>query len=151
MKNTREVLLEVIKDVLERFAFMFTEAEEGASASVGTDDGLRATIEFRGKYSGILTLMAPRGLCGEMAANVLGIEAEQIGETAGEDTLRELLNIICGTVTWSLYGDREVFHLTVPVVTKIDADEREKLRANESSALLIVEGRPVLANLKLIE
>jgi CheY-specific phosphatase CheX len=119
MKNTRDVVLEVTKDVLERFTFMFTETEGDTPAFPAGNDPLQATIRFQGKGSGVLTVVAPRSLCQEMAANVLGMDAAEIGESAAEDALKELINIICGTLTWSLYGDREVFRLSVPSIANL--------------------------------
>ncbi|MGD0058510.1 MAG: chemotaxis protein CheX [Verrucomicrobiia bacterium] len=151
MKNTRDVALDVIKDVLERFAFMFTETEGEALTFPAGDDPLRATIRFQGKVCGVLTVVAPKSLCQEMAANVLGMDPAEIGETAAEDALKELINIICGTLTWSLYGEREVFHLSVPVVARFDVNQAADLAIGENNIALMIENRPVVARLQLIE
>lgn len=151
MKNTRDVVLEVIKDVLERFTFMFTETEGETPAFPAGDDALQATIRFQGKGSGVLTVTAPKSLCQEMAANVLGMDATEIGETAAADALKELINIICGTLTWSLYGEREVFDLSVPVVAEVDARQAPDPAAGKNNVGLMVENRPLLAQLQLSE
>ncbi|HVM60240.1 MAG TPA: chemotaxis protein CheX [Verrucomicrobiae bacterium] len=149
MTDARTVLLDVVKDVLERFAFMFVEVEGAESALAGNGDGLRATIQFQGKQNGTLTLMAPKGFCQEMAANVLGIDPGQVVETTGQDALKELTNVVCGTLTWSLFGDREVFHLSVPSVATVPMSEAAAVLAGENGVALMVEGQPLLANVSI--
>jgi CheY-specific phosphatase CheX len=151
MNDTRTVVLDVVKDVMERFAFMFTETEGETPAFSAADDPLQGTIRFKGKVSGVLIMVAPRSFCQEMAANVLGADGGEIGDTAAEDALKELINIVCGTLTWSLYGEREVFHLSVPLVAKFDTNQPVTLASGEISIGLMVENRPVVARFQIIE
>ncbi|HTS16048.1 MAG TPA: chemotaxis protein CheX [Verrucomicrobiae bacterium] len=149
MSDTHAVLQEVLKDVLERFAFMFVEADSLESAPTGADEGLKTTIRFEGKQCGTLTLIAPKEFCQGMAANVLGMDPGQIVESNGEDALKELANVVCGTLTWTLFGDREVFHLSIPSVVTLKMSEAAALLADKNGVALMVEGQPFLAGMAI--
>jgi CheY-specific phosphatase CheX len=147
--ETREIFMQVIADVLERFAFLFVEADEDKQILQFADDFLHASITFSGKQMGILTVSSPVTLCREMAANVLGISSEDASQGDAEDALKELVNIICGTLTPQLFGDREVFDLTEPRLYQIDRGKWRELVADRENIRLWIEDKPILFNLAL--
>lgn len=149
-RTLRAKFLDVLSEVLERFAFMFVEgAEEGAAGSDPRGEYLYAVITFSGRTQGVITLLAPDALCREMAANILGMDAGELAETAGEDAIKELVNIICGELTVVLYGDADVFNLTVPALYRVDKGKWREFSADPDSVKLSVEGQPLIANLMI--
>ena len=148
--NVRAAFLEVLSGVLERFAFMFVESADECGAEGDVKGAyLYAVITFTGRTQGAISLAAPDDLCREMAANVLGMDPSETVETAGEDALKELVNIICGELTVALYGNEDVFNLTVPNLYRVDRSKWRELGADSDSVKLSLEGKPLVANLMI--
>ncbi len=144
------VFVKVLSDVLERFAFMFVEGREEIDGSVEKGEYLYAAISFSGRTQGAVSLAAPEGLCREMAANVLGVSADEMEDTFGEDALKELLNIVCGELTVALFGNKEVYNLTIPQLYRIDSGKWREMLADHGIVRLSIEGKMLLANLMLV-
>jgi len=150
-QNVRSLFLEVLGEVLERFAFMFVEVVDKFNES-DTDkcDYLYVMITFTGKTQGAISLTAPEGLCREMAANILGVDAEELTSQSGEDAIKELVNILCGELTVRLYGDKDVFNLTVPCLYRVGWDKWREITVDSESIKLSLEGKPFVANLVIV-
>lgn len=112
--HRKEVLSQVVADVLERFAFSFVENEE----CVVEEDGecLCAELAFHGPVHGAVRLAMPRTLAVALGANILGSAPEAVGAEIGEDAVKELCNIICGELLPLLYGLSAVFDLSIPAL-----------------------------------
>lgn len=150
MDTSREILLQVLSNVLEQFAFMFVEAPEQDTAPGDPHETyLHVAITFQGKQEGSICLTAPESLCREMAANVLGTDPGEAGPGEGEDAIKELVNIVCGELTPSLFGEREVFDLTVPHLYRIDWSKWQELAADSEAVRLWVDDKPILASLTM--
>ena len=72
------------------------------------------------------------------------------GPGEAEDAIKELVNIVCGELTPSLFGDREVFDLTVPRLYRIDWSKWQELAADADTIRLWVEDKPILASLTMV-
>lgn len=139
------VVEKTLGSVLESFAFMFTEMIPAENISATEDDHLRAEISFAGSVSGTLVLAVPKGICPEIAANVLGVEADDEQAIEGaEDALRELLNVTCGHVMTEVAGTQEVLDMSLPVSQPIDLDGWNSMRDNPETIAFLVDERPVL-------
>ncbi|MFH0878953.1 MAG: chemotaxis protein CheX, partial [Lentisphaerota bacterium] len=101
-------------DVLERFAFMFSEPLPAQELKPPETDFCRATIGFDGPRKGTLAIGASAEVCEMLAANILGMEPRMINREAGEDSFKEVLNVTCGEFLEHLAGPESVFDLTVP-------------------------------------
>ncbi|RKY58638.1 MAG: hypothetical protein DRP96_08185 [Candidatus Neomarinimicrobiota bacterium] len=149
--TTKDIVRKVVKDVLERFAFMFVDEPDGSEKADWSDDILHAVISFNGEFRGRLSITAPVSFCTEVTANVLGIDPE---ENAGEmacDALRELINIICGELVVALYGNKPIFNLSIPTLDRIDSDRCRTLSADPNHLQFSADGTPILVGLSITE
>jgi CheY-specific phosphatase CheX len=150
MNSVKETFLRVVSDVLERFAFVFVEAEEKDGRQDNQGEYLLAVITFKGsRGGGSISLVAQEGLCVDLAANVLGVDASEAGREMAEDALKEMANIICGELAAALYGEKEVYALTIPLLFRIGREKWMEMYVDPDTLRIRVEGKPMLANLVL--
>ena len=143
-------LNDVFTRVLEDYAFMFGDLLEENHAPPADDRWVRAAMSFHGPIRGGLAITAPERFGGEVAANVLGIDAEAPeSEKAAVDALKELLNITCGNLLTSIAGDEPVFDLTVPEVTDVTEQQWRAMGNAPATVGLQVEEWPVFISLSL--
>lgn len=117
---------------------MFSEAADDTPPNL-KGEYFHTTITFSGNGpEGSLNLCMPRQLCMDMAANVLGTSPEETSEALAEDALKELSNIICGELTAALYGNTEVFHMSVPSLYRIDKGKWQELSADVDCVKFLV-------------
>ena len=138
------ILLKVLSDVFEGFAFMFVEEEpEFEGGELG--DCLGASIGFSGSgVSGTLEIIAPVDFCADLAANILGVEADELPADAGEGAIKEVVNVSCGYLLAEKFGTDEVFDLSIPQIQTIEQNQCESLVTNESHAVFLVDEAPIL-------
>ena len=149
--EAQNTLLNVVSDVLQRFAFMFAEAPENPD-QIWQGTYLHSTIAFRGPGSGTISLMAPEPLCTDSAANILGVmDTSDLTPDAGEDAIKELSNVICGEFVSILYGSKVIVDLTVPVLCRTDSSKWREMAADSRSFIRDVEGQPMLVSLILAD
>jgi CheY-specific phosphatase CheX len=149
-ENTRQILARVVRNVLERFTFMFTDEADEEAANVWTGEYLHTVITFQGATNGALSLTAPMPLCSGMAANILGLDSGETSPEMAADALRELANIICGELVVALFGDKAVFDLTVPALYRVDLGKWRELSADSDNLQFMVDDTPVLVGLHLL-
>ena len=147
MCDNRKLLSNVVADVMERFAFSFVEAEEDGDGNHATDC-LWAEVSFEGPSKGAVGLVVPWSLALELAASILGMDPAELGESAGEDAVRELTNIMCGEMLPLLFGTEPVFDLSVPHMRRVKGSEVDIDPPVESVGLM-VEDEPVTATLRI--
>jgi two-component system chemotaxis response regulator CheY len=141
-----KLLHEIFETVLERFAFMYGEpVKRGELPEPGTDL-LIARMTFSGGQEGAMAIAAPRELCSEMAANVLGGDPEDFPLERAADALGEVLNMACGHVASALTAE-EGASLAPPVVQRFDLRDWRALASAAHTAGFVVEDRPVLISL----
>lgn len=146
--KTETVFEDAVTSVLEQFAFVFAEPGNGYGGFPG--EYLHASITFSGLHKGSISIAAPEPLCLMLAGNVLGLDRDAAVEEA-EDTMKELANVICGKVTVGMYGDREVFNLTIPSLFRIDRGKWRELYSGCENLHFVVEGMPLLAGLMVVD
>ena len=148
--SNKNILLEVLTEIFEEFAFVFLE-EESDDGAPPDDDALLAEIGFSSsRRSGKLILAASRSLCSEVAENVLGEEdQENLPWNASRNALQELVNIACGNILARLYGTKENFELSVPSCLEISAEQWRRRLGGEGAIFLSAEGEPIGARLTL--
>ena len=148
-KDITSVLAETISGVLEVQAFMVAEVCEPAEVEEPVDACLSTSISFNGPISGTLGLIFSGELCVELAANVLGLEAEEIESDDAADALKELINVVCGQFLTSFYGSDTVFKLSIPQVEETDLGIWQACREDPDAVCLNVDYSPVLAYMSL--
>jgi CheY-specific phosphatase CheX len=145
----RERLAAVFGEVIETQAFMFAEPAKTDELAPPGNGLLVARMKFSGPLSGRLTLSVPRRLAVELAANVLGIEADAVAETRAQDALGELLNVACGRFVTELAGEGPVFDLSVPKVAGAEAPAWGELSGQEGVMAFTVDDHPVLLTVEV--
>ncbi len=150
MNFGQEIVSVIFLDISERLAFMF--GDPVAREQVDTEEGpwSQAGVDFSGETCGRLTLSAPRDLCLEIAANILGTDPEEIEDgPLAEDALRELLNVVTGHVVPGLQGEDEAFELSVPAYTELEPESVAELMQHPATICYELDDSPVLLNLLL--
>jgi len=145
----KPILLEVLSEILEQFAFVFVEEEPGPVDPPQDGTPLLAEISFSSqKFSGKLVLAASRTLCLEVAQNVLGEDDQgSLPWNASRNALQEVVNIACGNILARLYGTKEMFELSVPTCKDISAERWRKLAQQEGAIHLSAEEEPLVLQL----
>jgi hypothetical protein len=145
----KPILLEVLTEILEQFAFVFVEEEPGPVDPPENGTPLLAEISFSSqRLSGKLVLAASRPLCSEMAQNVLGEDdQDNLPRNASRNALQEVVNIACGNILARLYGTKEMFELSVPNCREISPEQWRKLGHKEGTIHLSAEEEPLLLQL----
>lgn len=145
--SIKEVLRRVVEDVLERFAFMFMDTEDEQRLSDFSGEFRHVLITFNGEKRGALTITAPLSMCKVLAANVLGEDEDEVDESAGDDALSELANVVCGSLIPELFDNQVVYDLTVPRIYRIGSDKWRELAADQNAVAVWVDEQPLLFNL----
>lgn len=99
--------------MLERAAMVLAEEAEGPPPAL---QGCRfARIAYRGPSDGTLVLAGTEGFLRELAASLLGAEPDEINvESQGGDALKEMANMVGGSVIMALSGGACEYSLGLP-------------------------------------
>jgi hypothetical protein len=133
----------LVLDVLGELAFMITD-DQPRDWPAGAE-WLEGEITYRGATCGTVQCWCTRAFAARLAANLLGIEADQgTAQVEAEDAVREFLNVLCGQLITVWHGTHTVFDLSIPRVCEcpaapvlIDAEARYVCR-------LSIENEPLL-------
>jgi CheY-specific phosphatase CheX len=148
--ETQENLFEVLEHVLEQFAFAFCEIVDKDKVSDIPQEMIHSSLSFKGPYSGEIALVLSLDLCIELAGNVLGMDPGDEGvEDYGQDSLKELLNVLIGNLLTELYGEDAFFDFATPHNKCLDKDAWDALVADPSSLTMTIEDAPALLYFKI--
>lgn len=112
---THEKLAELVVEALERTAFLISDPISDEEASSYGAPTWFSTIAYHGGSKGNIYLSATEGFVRELAASLLGVEADEVDlETHGRDAINELANIVGGSVTLELGSETNQFSLGLP-------------------------------------
>ena len=148
--NHKEILKEVLCDVLEQMAFMFADPISPQDIPGVSENALSTTMHFDGPTTGQLSLSVPAAICPTIAENMLGVEPddERVLEKA-QDALKEVLNIACGNILTLVAGEEPVFDLTIPEVSEISPDEWQSFAADPDTVAFVVDDYPLLLRFQI--
>ncbi|MBX3373716.1 MAG: chemotaxis protein CheX [Phycisphaeraceae bacterium] len=108
-------------ETLERTAFVPAEVVTESDASRLPLTTHYAAIEYGGSRSGSVVIGASDGFLRDLASSLLGVERDEIElRVHGTDAIRELANIIGGSIVWALGGETCPFSLGLPVLLSED-------------------------------
>lgn len=148
--NTQELLCSTFMEVVEHLTFMFGEVvakDELASPEI---DFTLASMGFKGDLKGELSVAVPTEITAEIAANILGLEPEDIdSEEMRNDSLAEMLNVVCGHVIMALVGTEANFKLDSPQTSRLTEQEYEAMFDSDDVVGLVLDDNPVLLGLSL--
>ena len=110
----------IVTDALERTAFVVADPIDGIDADEGVSNF--AFVAFSGPINGKVIVGASEGFLRELASSLLGVEPDEVDPDAeGDDALRELANIIGGSVVTAFGGEINNFSLGLPERTDTDS------------------------------
>ena len=95
-----------------------------------------ATLSFSGPSTGLMYLLAPAQIVGEMTANFLGLKEEEINGEQKRDTLKEALNMAGGHML-SLQDKEGHFRIGLPELMDKDDVKDNRLGELEGNVILI--------------
>jgi len=99
--SIEQSLFRAAGDVLEKM--FFASFEEDSAAGRNGDPSIAVRMAFDGERRGILTLRISKTAARTLAADFLGVEADEGPDEAQVDeVVRELANMICGDVLSAL-------------------------------------------------
>jgi chemotaxis protein CheY-P-specific phosphatase CheC len=149
MNATPELVREVFARVLEKQVFLFAEDLAIADIPPG-GDWVEARMAFHGPFEGSLSLALPKEVELEIAANFLGKDADDpdVAKCA-EDSLKEILNVVCGHMLTALAGEEPVFDLSIPKVHALSAGDWTALASLPDALGFDMEGKPALLRFHL--
>ena len=152
MTDRRPMLVDVLCDVVEKMAFMFGNEASPEELPPAEEGYVKAHMTFSGPLNGRLTMVVAGEMCPELAANILGAEADDDRALEkSRDALKELLNITCGQILTTMAGEEPVFDLSVPQAEEIEAGEWKALADDPETAAVVADDFPVLLNLHVEE
>jgi CheY-specific phosphatase CheX len=136
--------------VVEKLTFMFGEQVDVSEVEAGDEVWMQARMEFSGDLPGALSVIVPEALQPEIAANILGLDAEGLDtREVLDDALREVLNVVCGHVIMALAGNDANFELDTPCNTELDGEQLAAVLAHQGTTAYLLDDEPVLLNLEL--
>jgi chemotaxis protein CheY-P-specific phosphatase CheC len=140
----------VLRRVLEKQAFLFAEAVEKDDLSAPEGDLVEGRIAFRGDATGTLVVIVPAAMCPLIAANVLGIEAEDAqAAEQGLDAFKEVLNVLCGHIVTDLLGKDKACDLTPPEATACSVERWIEFLNDPSVETFVIDEQPMLVRLEI--
>jgi len=107
-----DTLARLAIDALERTAFVLADPCDAPESLPSAD--VFAQIEFHGSEHGGVDLCASRGFTRNLASSILGCDAAEVTDAQGDEALRELANILGGSVIYALGGEKCTFSLGLP-------------------------------------
>ena len=113
---TPDRLEELVTEALERTCFMVSDpSDEASAAGQGYEFSHCARIAYSGPAAGHVFVVASDGFIEELASSLLGCEPEEINlDVEGRDAIKELANIMGGSVILELGGDNCEYSLGLP-------------------------------------
>ncbi|MBN2281740.1 MAG: chemotaxis protein CheX [Candidatus Marinimicrobia bacterium] len=150
-ENYSEILYNVLEESLESLAFMFAESIDTSDIAMTDTECIKVTMEFTGDlYNGSLMMIVPSNISSEIAANILGIEDTSDDATdLGDDSLKEVLNVICGRVLTEISGTEPLFDLSIPEIEKISCTGLENYISEQNTCSAIIDDMyPIILQFK---
>ncbi|MBI1319510.1 MAG: hypothetical protein GC168_11275 [Candidatus Hydrogenedens sp.] len=146
-ESSGPIIDRVLINVLETMAFIFADPWEEIEVEE-LAPWLAVRLRFHGHGEGQVVLATTNRCARMLRAEVLGQDADEVTDAAAEDTVRELLNVICGNILTELYGSVPVFNLEVPEIRPAECDEIAGLAESPESGKVFIDGEPIIVALQ---
>ncbi len=148
--STQEQLSKTFLGVVEQLTFMFGESVPKAELEADGATFNRGDHVVHRGHVGELTVAVPEEITADIAANILGLEPEDIeSEEMRHDALAEMLNVACGHVIMALAGTDANFRLEAPTTGQVDQDTYNQMMLNEDYIGFLLDDNPVFLGLTL--
>lgn len=148
--NVLSVLRSSSEAVLEEMAFMFCELmEEDVISKITEVNWHCGSMDFGGPLKGNLQIAAGGDFCIMLAANILGTEPDEPQSVQFKnDSLKELLNVICGRFLSDAFGLDMVFNLSSPQFQFKESSYIQDLLLHKGTLLFNTEGEALVLALR---
>lgn len=113
--SKKQELRKIVSDSMEKLAFMFFSPDM-LREPVPFQNAVISQVSFTGIFSGRLAIVISEPALAELAANMLGIDGDDVAQAQLHDALKETVNIICGNWLPVEGGDEAVFHIGPPKI-----------------------------------
>jgi CheY-specific phosphatase CheX len=133
-----------LNEVLEKMFFVEALGECATPSGDSPAADIAVTLAFQGEPSGSFLLRLTTVAARQIAADFLGLDEEEVSDTRISEVVRELANMICGSVL-SRVENTATFNLCEPRIVPVP----EEIAGSQSNARCCVQlsnGR-LLANL----
>lgn len=148
--NIQAQLCSTFSEVVEQLTFMFGDVVPKEEASLPGTLFTQASMTFSGDMVGHLTVAVPTEITAEIAANILGLEPEDIeSEAMMNDALAEMLNVVCGHVIMALAGTDANFKLDAPHTDYVSEEQYNAMMVSDDFVTLMLDDNPVFLGLTL--
>lgn len=112
---TVDAVIRLTCSALERTCFMMAQPSFDGDASTPLPTATKfVTIAYSGPENGTVVLASSEGFARSLAASLVGESPESLDPSAADDALRELSNIVAGSLISELGGARCPFALGLP-------------------------------------
>jgi hypothetical protein len=144
------IIVETLVEALATMAFVPLMPIEGETP-VPTDPR-HVKIDFTAPNPGSIELVAPIGLGLLLAANILGTDTSDPEAAArGDDALRELVNVTCGTLLRHFATHGQMPRMGLPASAPFDAEQWESYIAQPDVHVLDADGHVIAIRLLGLE
>ena len=148
--STKDQLSHTFLEVVEQLTFMFGEQMSKDELDAEGTEFIVASMSFEGDLAGHLSVAVPVDITVEIAANILGLEPEEVEpEFMRRDALAEMLNVVCGHVIMALEGTDANFKLKSPETKTVDEDMFNKMMLSDDFIGFMLDDNPVFLGLSL--
>ncbi len=148
LEYSQETVTATFLGVVEQLTFMFGEPVDKDDLDTEQVDFTLARMSFLGDIAGSLAVAVPTAITGEIAANILGLEPEDLTDQVMlDDALGEMLNVVCGHVIMAVAGNDANFKLHSPEVVKVDETMLVEMLASADYFGYELDDSPVLLGL----
>lgn len=147
--ENREVIEQVVTEVLEQLAFVFADGAEHDELPGELSTAVAVSMGIRGAGVGRLIVASGLPVCQELAGNLLGSDPEESTNEQSTFALMELVNVLCGQLLTELAGTEPVFDLDPPEPIDRAADTWRSLATDPSAVGFLADDCPMLVRLEL--
>lgn len=148
--DKRDTLCTTFLEVVEHLTFMFGEIVAKQEMPLGGRDFTLARMSFAGDLAGRLAVAVPADIKGEIAANILGLDPDDLQcRSMMDDALAEMLNVVCGHVIMALAGAGANFKLVAPETLELEAENVASMVASDDFVGFMLDENPVFLGLSL--
>lgn len=150
MQSDHETLTDVFIETLEQFALLFGEPADSGEMPPTEEPYRSAVIRFQaGSRTGEFIVAASPELCREVAANIIGLDPEDVADEAMTDSVKELANVVLGAMADRCFGAQTVCEMEPPEVRSLDRDALAAMIADPDGICMRVDDHFLLARLNV--
>jgi len=115
--SLKEVLLGGAREVFETMVFMALE-ESGPEDADLSNVTLLGSITFKGDMEGCLGVCCDEACARTIAANMLGMDGDEVSEEDVSDAIGEIANMVMGTVKSRIQDEVGTIEVSIPSVVQ---------------------------------